>query len=180
MSYLILVLVSLATIHFVYESIIAPSLRLSIRYDLFALRDQLRSLKIEHADQLDDKHFHYLQDSINSIILALPRIDAMTIAHVKNAIEKDAALKERLIARQKILDDCTIPELRGIRKKSIELSVVALGVNSGMWAIYVIPAMAVGGIYKSIERRIKALISLSEIDLQKIAPEVHQNGAFSN
>lgn len=179
MSYFLLFMMVVVSFHFVYESIIAPSWRLSIRFRLFALRDELRTLKIEHGDRLDNKHFHYLQDSINSIIQALPRLEVTTIAHVKQAIENDAELKKRLIARQKILDDCAYPEMSNIRKKSIALSIEALGANSAGWWIYFIPLMTAGGIYKSIERRVRALISLSDPDLDKIAPEIRHDGAFA-
>ena len=179
MSYFLLFMMALVVFHFVYESIIAPSWRLSIRFKLFALRDELRILKIEHGDRLDDKHFHYLQDSINSIIQALPRLEVTTIAHVKRAIESDEELKKRLIARQKILDDCAFPEMSAIRKKSIALSIESLGANSAGWWIYLIPLMAVGGVYKSIERRIRALISLSDPDIEKVAPEIRHDGVFA-
>jgi hypothetical protein len=178
MSYLILSMAILAVIHFIYESIIAPSLRLSIRYELFCLRDQLRQLKIEHGDELDDKHFCYLQDSINTIISALPRIEIVAIAHMKTVLENDDELRNRLNVRQEILDDCIIPEMTEIRRKSIALSIRALGVNGGMWSVYIIPIMAVGGVYRSIERRIKALVSLSDLDIDKIAPRIHHNGTF--
>jgi hypothetical protein len=88
-------------------------------------------------------------------------------------------LKKRLIARQKVLDDCAFQEMREIRKKSVALSIEALGANSAGWWVYIIPLMAVGGIYKSIERRIRALISLSDPDLEKIAPDIRHDGAFA-
>jgi hypothetical protein len=50
----IVILISLAALHFVYESILAPSLRLSLRFTLFALRDEVRQLKIDCASSLSD------------------------------------------------------------------------------------------------------------------------------
>ena len=65
MTTTILVLLALAVFHFVYESILAPSLRLSLRFRLFALRDEARQLKIECVDSLNDAHCVFLQASIN-------------------------------------------------------------------------------------------------------------------
>jgi hypothetical protein len=178
MSYLIIGLIFLAVMHFIYESIVAPSLRLRVRFELFSLRDELRALKVEHGDRLDDKHFNYLQDSINSIIFILPRIEIFTLAHIRQSVGKDARLNARLTERQKILDDCDIPEMGNIRKRSIDLSIDALGINSGMWVVYILPPMALGAIRKSIARWIKAFISLSEPDLQKIAPNHNSNSVF--
>jgi hypothetical protein len=121
-----------------------------------------------------------LQDSINSIILALPKIEVVTVVQTQAAIERDPKLKERLAARQAILDDCAISELTDIRKRSVELTIAALGTNAGMWSVYVLPLMGLGAAYKSVERRVKEIISLSEPDLQKVAPSLLQNGAFTH
>jgi hypothetical protein len=64
----ILYLIALAALHFVYESILAPSFRLSLRFKLFVLRDEVRQLKIDCASSLNDRHFDFLQDSINNLI----------------------------------------------------------------------------------------------------------------
>jgi hypothetical protein len=78
MTILLSVMMLLTLAHFIYESIVAPSLRLKIRYDLFALRDELRFLKIKRGSSLDDKHYVYLQDSINTMISHLARYDIAT------------------------------------------------------------------------------------------------------
>lgn len=181
MSYVIIGFAVLAFFHFVYESILAPSWRLSIRYKLFALRDELRMLKIEHGELLDDKHFHYLQDSINATIFVLPKIEVVTVAHIKEEIEKDAHLKQRLANRQKILDDCAIKEVIEIRKKTVHLAIESLAANCGGWMIYIIPFMGLVSVYKSVERRTKALISMSERDLRHIAPDIRlqEEGIFA-
>jgi hypothetical protein len=68
MTTAIIVLLALAVFHFVHESILAPSFRLSLRFRLFVLRDEVRQLKIECAESLNDEHFVFLQDSINGLI----------------------------------------------------------------------------------------------------------------
>lgn len=178
MSYILLGMLVLVVYHFVFESILAPSWRLSIRYRLFALRDELRMLKIEHRDQLDDKHYHHLQDSINSIIYLLPKIEVVMVAHIKQSIEQDVELKKRLEARQKVLDDCAFPIMVDIRKRSINLTIEALAANSAGWSAYIVPFLLLSGVYKSIEPRVRALVSLSDPDIAKIAPEIRSNGAM--
>ncbi len=49
MIYAISILFWLAILHFIYEGIILPSIRLNLRYKLFVLRDELRSLRHEVA-----------------------------------------------------------------------------------------------------------------------------------
>ena len=179
MSYVLLTMLFLVVYHFVFESIVAPSWRLSIRYRLFALRDELRMLKIEHGDKLDNKHFHHLQDSINSIIYLLPKIEVTMVAHIKQSIDRDVELKKRLEARQKILDDCAFPLMVDIRQRSINLTIEALAANSAGWWIYFVPFLWLAGVYKSIERRIRSLVSLSNPDMKKIAPELTSNGPLA-
>jgi len=55
MEIAIIVLAGLAVYHFVYEGILAPSFRLKLRFELFELRDELRKLKISHAEDLRDE-----------------------------------------------------------------------------------------------------------------------------
>ncbi|MGH8330614.1 MAG: hypothetical protein ACRER3_22985, partial [Pseudomonas fluorescens] len=66
MTYAVLSFMFLAFVHFVFESILAPSFRLKLRFEIFALRDELRLLKIECESSLHDKHFEYLQSSLNT------------------------------------------------------------------------------------------------------------------
>jgi hypothetical protein len=63
MTIAIIVLMALAVFHFVYESIWAPSFRLSLRFRLFVMRDEVRQLKIECAETLGDEHFVCAVDS---------------------------------------------------------------------------------------------------------------------
>ena len=46
MEYIFFALVLVALYHFILEAILAPSARLKLRFELLALRDTLRNLKI--------------------------------------------------------------------------------------------------------------------------------------
>ena len=113
MTYAMMTLMLLAVLHFIHESILAPSFRLQLRYQLFELRDRLRALKISHPREFDDKHFHYLQDSLNALIGSLSRLDVVTVAGVIAAIEREPHLKERVTARARTMDDCALQEAEG-------------------------------------------------------------------
>jgi hypothetical protein len=165
----------LAIIHFVYEAILAPSFRLKLRCDLFLLRDELRSLKVDHAEMLDDKHFTYLQDSINSIILMIPRFEIGTVAMINRELEKDKSLEEKVQKRVKLLDDCAIPEVAVIRKKSLHLAFKALLINGGMCFLYILPMAILSVLYKAVANSIRAVISVPKPDLDKIAPYINSS-----
>lgn len=168
MSYLVLGLILLSIIHLIYESVIAPSLRLKLRFDLFALRDEVRSLKVEHGDMLRDRHFKYLEDSINSTILMLPRFELSVIRKINEELKKDKELDARVQERMRVLDDCNISRIAEIRKKSLDLANKSFVINSGMLFMYLLPF----ALLRVIENRIRSAVSMSNADLKKIAPNL--------
>jgi len=171
MTYLIYAFVGFAFLHFIYEGIIAPSLRLEVRFKLFQLRDDLRMLKIEHAEKLDDRHFHYLQDSINNVIRGLPNFSLAMLYDLMERISKDRELKARLDARAKILDDCQIEQARKIREQGVRLVQQALSINSGGWWFYILPIVVAVVCYASTKNLIRSIASLSEPDFQKVVSD---------
>ena len=174
LAILIVILALLTLVHFVYESILAPSLRLEIRFELFKLRDELRFIKINLGNELDDKHYHFLQDSINTLIRNLYRFDLAIVTKAMIEVKRDKDLKKRVQERSLFLDDCTVAEARRIRNESINLAFRALRVNSGGWAVYFIPVIATIVCYKYALAAGKALISMSEPDFRKVTPSLHE------
>ena len=177
MEYFLVTFLVVALYHFVYESIVAPSLRLKLRFDLFVLRDRVRSLKIENPEGFQDKHFHYLQDSINTLLALLARFDIATLSRIETEMKRDPAMQKRVEERSRILDDCSLQEAKNIRYSSVRLASVALALNSGGWLIYIVPPLAIvaawfglSGYVSSFERRIKAIVAIPEADINKLAP----------
>lgn len=170
MTTLIFFLFALALFHFVYESIIAPSIRLELRFELFKMRDELRQLKIEHSKSLDNKHFNYLQDSLNTLIANLYRFDIGLMASVTAELERDPELKERVEARSRIMDDCNIPRARALRHLSLRIAKKAFIVNAGGWAVFLVPVAIVSMGYAQLKAVAKAVASMSEPELAKALP----------
>lgn len=168
MIYLLAAVFTLTVFHFMYESTLAPSFRLQLRFELFRLRDDLRDLKSTRKD-LDDKHFHYLQDSINTLIANLARFDAATLARIEVEFQRDPELRKRTEARCKVMNDCDVAEARLIRRKCNRIGVKALAVNSGGWSIYILPGVFVLVGLSEFKRRIKAALAISESDFAKAA-----------
>jgi hypothetical protein len=172
MSTLIFILCFLAIFHFVYEGILAPSFRLKLRFELFELRDEVRQIKIEHKDKLNDVHFDYLQDSVNTLISILYKFDFATLALAESVSRSDPEFKKRAEERSRLLDDCQLDQARNIRKKSLKIAAKALLVNSGASTLYLFPiAMGLAG-YSALKKRIKMFASLSEPDFKKVSIDV--------
>lgn len=161
----------LALAHFVYESILAPSLRLSLKYKLFALRDEVRMLDATCPGLLDDKHYTCLQDSINTMIAMLHRYDFVTIAATELRYRRDAAFRKRLDMRAAFLDGCNDPQVQSIRRRSIELMGRAVAVNSGMLCAPLYPLALMGIGFSALRKRLKKFATLSRRDLKRIAPD---------
>ena len=70
--------------HFIYESIILPSIRLSLRFKLFALRDQLRRMVMQGT--ASDEVFRIQQSSINNAINMLSWADQAMISRACHAL----------------------------------------------------------------------------------------------
>jgi hypothetical protein len=168
MIHAVAVLLFLCCFHFLYEMIVAPSLRLNLGFRLFALRDQLRRLKMTAADELDDRHFHGLQDSLNALVRTLDVFDLSLLVRLRNLAKQDAAFRARVEARASVLDGSDMPEFLEIRKRSIRIALEALAVNSGGWIVYLIPVLFAVSFYSRVKILVRAFASISGPDLCRI------------
>jgi hypothetical protein len=167
MYYCIVILTSVAMVHFVYESIIAPSLRLELRRELFELSGELRLL---HGDSVTRE----LQDSIHSLTCMLFRFDLLTIYAISQGVDRDADLKLRVEARSRILDAAGSPEVRAIRGKQIWIATKALAVNSGPMLVWLaVPALLFVG-YTAVHRQVKNSLTVPGRDLRRFLPKQDQ------
>lgn len=157
--------------HFVYESILAPSLRLSARFQLFVLRDEIRKLKIECGSSLDDKHFLFLQDWINFLISILHRLDLVSLARAEVQEKREPEILKRAEERFRTLDSCNIPRAREIRRQATRIAARTLLVNNGAWIIFIAPILICTFGYNNLKLKIRLLTTMSGADFQKIATE---------
>jgi hypothetical protein len=168
---LLFIICIVAMCHFIYESILAPSFRLRLRFKLFELRDELRNLKIDCQGSLDNKHFNFLQDSINSLIFVLFRVDMSLFISAQNSYQNDKEFRRNADERANILDDCQIAAAREIRRKSLWVLLLALIVNSGMLVVLSLPVtLFVHGLSET-KKMLRKFASLSEQDMRRIAPQ---------
>jgi hypothetical protein len=153
--------------NFIYESILAPSLRLQLRFRLHHLRDELRNLKFEGVG-LDDNHFRYLRDSINILSRNLTRFDAAMLVRIGGELRRNSEVRRRGEARCAAIDDCDLAEARFIRHECNRIGVATLVVNCGCAAIYVLPIALVLVGFSKLQHRIRVVLSLSERDFAKV------------
>ncbi len=167
---LFITLIAFAFIYFVYEGILAPSLRAKLRLDLFALRDELRDLKIEHRAELSDEVFRELQTAINGAVTRLNQIDLRLLRNTRLAFQNDEKLRKRVARRIAILEACSVEEVRVIRDKYSDLLDNALIINTAGCIPYLVPVFFGFLFAESAKTLIQKAFSLSENDLNRIAP----------
>jgi hypothetical protein len=166
MSNAIFIILILAPIYFAWESIVAPSIRLYLRFRIFKLRDELRQLKSLHGKAFEDEAFRYAQDSFNTAIRLLPMITISVAHEAKLAFDNDASLRARVANREALLESCTIVEVKTIRDKAFHCVALALLVNCAGLFVLVIPAAILALFFNRCKKQLKQLITVpgNEID----------------
>jgi len=139
MKVIILILVIIATIHFVYDGILLPSIRMQLRNRLFALRDQARRHAIARSESLDKDAFDLIHNGINLFLNRLPQITISTAVRAQQMYEKQSSIRREVNKHSQIIDQCTDNELVDIFKQSNEILSFALIANTAGWFIYIIP-----------------------------------------
>ena len=129
----------LVTLHFVYEGILVPSLRLKIRYDLFALRDHVRWREIQVAGDIDHRVFAYLESHLSAGIALIPRVNAWSMFAFSRDIRGRRKAKELHGQHMDFIVKAGDQELVRIDKAISLLLFRALLVNSGAWFFYLLP-----------------------------------------
>ncbi len=154
--------------HLIYQSLLLPTIRLNLRFKLFSLRDELRLLKHQKGDDLDDKVVYDLQKTINKNINNLAYIDFSTIYKTNKYFEENPKLNSKIEIRKNYLDSSPVSEVKTIYKENVKLFLLTIAANSGGWIIYIIPAIIIALTFNSIKNLVRKLVFVPEYDLDKI------------
>jgi hypothetical protein len=168
MSYLILAMMLMALWHWVYESLVAPSLRQSLRLELWWLHQELLDLVAAEADASRHEPLQMLGESVCVLDLLLEKFDAVTVASVAVELRRDPALRARAEARGRILDGSASAVVRRVRQRTLDVAARAVVINSGGWCIFIVPFALVHVGMRRLGRVIAASVSLSNGELRRI------------
>jgi hypothetical protein len=117
MNTFILVIIIVSVIHFIYDGIVMPSLRLGVRYRLFALRDEIRCLKCEHAESFSDDVFKNIDEGISFNIANLHNINFYVVAETNRLVRNSDQLRSLVAKRIKLIEDCPVMEVKEAERK---------------------------------------------------------------
>lgn len=167
---LFLILLFLAGFHLLYDGILAPSIRYELRFQLFALRDKIRSLKIKHGKELDDEVYLYLENSINGTIKYLHLINLSVMYEAYRSILRDKGLKEKIERQKSLLRKCSVVEVNDVIDEHSTILQNAVLANVFGWFIYIVPLFALLSLFKQCADLIKTLTFLPEQDIEGFLP----------
>lgn len=116
----------------IYQAAILPGIRQTLRFEIFKLRDELRSLVVQGVIAEQDKGFVLLHGHLNFMVSSLPRFDVYGAFRALESL--DAEKREEIGRRLQLLQE-TPAQIRGIYEQSLKVFVKALILNSLLFFI---------------------------------------------
>ena len=158
MATLIVVALVLSLLHFVYEGILLPSIRLHLRFRTFELRDRLRMLANDEDKRLDLKIYDCIHDALNGTLRFLYKIDVRIALDIRRMLREDPTLAKRLQKRLKEVEACPVQEIHEIRKEHSRILACALLANSAGFFIMALPFLVVLLLIMFVLRRLNEAV----------------------
>ncbi len=170
MSIFFLIILSIAVLHFVYDGIVLPSMRLKLRFQLFRLRDELRWRMRGGSENITGEVYEYLQRAINNTINLLPIVDLQLIVTASRVLSQDVELQRRIneiIAR---IDRCDSEDAKRLHKETIETVDKAFLFNTGAGLAYLVPLALVYAGFSRLSAVAKRIVLIPELEMERILP----------
>jgi len=174
----LLVLLVYASVLFIYDYEVAPSLRFSLSSGLTALLVRQLRLSIEHRDLNAKRDLQLLYESIKSLDSNLHLITPGFLLGIGFESRKDPAFLESARERARILDDSIVPGVREIYEEIVEIATKAAVINGvSRMALFAAPWILTSvGLY-AVKERIRLLTAMSVDDFQRVTqrPQVSKS-----
>lgn len=169
MTTLIIVLTLFALWHFVYESILLPSIRQHLRNDLFVIRDELRQHR-QNNPGINMKAFNNLSDGINSYLTRLPLISIGLLARVSKKLKDEPELVEQLKEKERFFIEHSDEKMREIRARANKVLDNTMLANMGAWFAYAVPIVLVVMCFKFMHTLSKQIFMMSPHRVAEFLP----------
>lgn len=162
MTTLFLLLLYLALWHYIYEAILAPSLRLRLKHRLFALRDQLRMIQIERDSQVMQEDIAILHDGLNYYMSRLDRVTPSLVVRSHRRMQANPAMRKAVEKRAMIVASSRDQRIHRISDDIDQVLSRVLLVNAGGWGMYILPLVIAWRAYARLQRRVADLFMTPE------------------
>ncbi|EMH5955798.1 TPA: hypothetical protein SMN72_001411 [Proteus mirabilis] len=163
LTVLIFVLLGMATVHFIYEKIILPSIRLHYRNKLFEVRDKVRDELINNAEQKSVESAKLVHDALNNAINRLHLMTFQNQVKARTRLYKDPSLRHKVQIKVNLINSSENQAVISSLKESIKILNKVLIFNSFMLFLYALPIFLIvtliAKIVSSVASRIKQFLS---------------------
>jgi hypothetical protein len=139
---------------FIYQGIILPGIRLSLRYRVFELRDRLRRLVIEGKLEESDRAFQVLHDRLNFMCVSLARLDLARVIQASSKLDEES--RTRVATYIHVMESAP-DDVKKIYKESLQVTALALTCNSLFIFVISVTCLLVFVAVKSGFRHVKEL-----------------------
>lgn len=139
LTVLFYVLLCMAAVHFIYERILLPSVRLQYRNRLFELRDTVRNQIINHSSDDDLKAAQLIHEALNN---AINRLHLMTLPNrvrAQRRLSANPEIQARIRREVELFNRCSNEVLNSTIQQSVQVLEKVLFFNSLMLLIYTFP-----------------------------------------
>lgn len=153
MSYIIIFITLFALLHFGYEGIVAPILKLKYRHKLFTLRDKLHNIKLQDNENSDV--IELIESGVEGFLDRMDELTFSQLSRAKKIYEEDKEAHSKIMQIESTISNCKNEELKMIDKQLMRIAKKILMINSGGWLFYIIPIALVAIPITKIKNYIK-------------------------
>ena len=170
MAILMITVLFIAIFHFVYDDIVLPSIRQHLRNKLYALRDELRWLKINGIDHADNAAFELVHDAINTFANRLPMLTISVRQSFEREIKHNTQLQHIIETRTKTIKSCRNSDIQRIYAEVNNILETVYIANAGGWFIYIVPLAILLGTIKHIAAICGEIALMPTHQMNKLIP----------
>jgi len=173
METFVFIILTIASLHFLYESVILPSLALKIKYKFSKLKDEVIMMAVDK--KINQEEADYVLRRIDISSRNMQYMTLSTILHTQIFVNKNPHFKkEGATLQNKIKNE----RLRKMQVECGKYLFRALIYNSLMWAIYIIPICIVGVAYGRIKKTCKKIIDRINTTPEKDFDKITHGGEY--
>lgn len=174
MAIFILFLLGAAFAHFIYDGILAPSMRCKLRNDLFDLRDQLRTAQISNRDSKATEAFDVVHAGINAYLNRLQAVTVSLRAKFYQLNREDARFQQEWHRRRRVVEEARNQELEQIKARANATIELAFVVNSAPLLVYSLPvALCLAPLFQ-LRRWSQALVAMKPSQTDRLIPRTSE------
>ncbi|WP_337264354.1 MULTISPECIES: hypothetical protein [unclassified Serratia (in: enterobacteria)] len=133
------VLCGFAVLHFIYERIVQPSLRLHFRNELFKVRDCVRNEIIEGKLGKDLAAANLMHEGLNNTINRLHMLTLGNKWRAQQRFETDKVMRATVLEQSAILYRIENEALKKSLRRTVKIMDYVLISNNGLFMIYSFP-----------------------------------------